>query len=172
MTAAIKPGECYMNPILVPFRVVGAVDKVVPMEGEPFSAVIVEFAWPRNEYESVIELIERSIVEAWIEHEQTRVISEAGLRSLRTYCDIPLELTEVQKKAVDALWALYGNAGPKYSKGNHGFIRCYLQGAPEDASQHQPTRECILDFKKVLSGDYSMLSRVVRNRIEGKEQGA
>ena len=169
MGAKMKIGDCYCNALLVPFKVVAFVDSVAPVEGEPFAAVIVDFAWPKDDYESTIEVVERSIVEAWVAHERTRVISEVDLRCLRKYQGLPLEIKDSDKDAVEALWSLYGNAGTRYTKGNHEFIRCYLEGQPEKGGHFQPTRQCVEDFKKVLCGDYSMLPEGTRKTLEGQQ---
>jgi hypothetical protein len=168
MTRDIKIGDCYFNPHLVPFKVLAFMDGIEPLKGEPFDAIAVEFAWQKDDYESTIEIVERSIVDGWTRHEKTRLVSDVDLRCLRKYKDLPLELNGVDRESVKALWNLYGNAGSKYTHGNHEFLRCYLEGAPERAGHFQPTDECILDFKKVLDGDYSMLPEGTRKILEGQ----
>jgi hypothetical protein len=65
-------------------------------------------------------------------------------------------MTSLQRKAVGYLFALYGNAGPKYTKGNHEFIGRTLY-AEEHADHYQPSSECREDLKKVLAGDFTPL---------------
>lgn len=39
----------------------------------------------------------------------------------------PIDLNEEQKKALEKLWFIYGNSGPKATKGNHGYIQGFIQ---------------------------------------------
>ena len=78
-------------------------------------------------------------------------------------------MTEIQKQAVQALFFIYGNAGPKHTRGNHHFLHCKLEGEG-DAEHFQPVEQCKADFAKVMSGDFSPLPPVVRKRIEQAQE--
>jgi len=170
MAKRLKIGDCYLNPLLTPFRVSAIVGEIEPVEGKPFDAVIVELAWPREDGGSVLEIVPRATVEGWIGHERTRPISLIDLRYLRKYRGCPLELRGIEREAVEALCLVYGSAGPKYTRGNEQFLRSHLNGQPEKAGHFQPTRECVMDFKRVLDGDYDMLPKSKREALKGQRE--
>lgn len=165
----IKIGNCYFNPFLVPFKLLAA-NSVKRIDGANFDLAIVEFAYPREPKMSPVECFGMQTIEGWIKLEDTRIVSDADLRCLREYSDLPLKLSGSEWNAVEQLWFVYGNAGPKYTKGNHEFLKCHLDKRPERAGRHQPTKECIESFKRVLNGDYGMLSEGARSGLEEKRK--
>jgi len=76
-------------------------------------------------------------------------------------------MTKIQRKAVGFLFGLYGNAGPKYTKGNHEFIRRTLHDE-DDADHFQPNAECVDAFNKVMDGDWSPLPRRHRDILQSE----
>jgi len=74
-------------------------------------------------------------------------------------------MTGIQRRAVTALYCIFGNAGPKYTQGNHEFLRRTLEGEPEP-EHYQPTAECKTAFQKVMKGDYSSFPPRVRVKLE------
>lgn len=38
-----------------------------------------------------------------------------------------MQLTDKQRKELERLWFIYGNSGPKSTKGNHGYIQGFLE---------------------------------------------
>ena len=77
-------------------------------------------------------------------------------------------MTSVQRKAVGFLFFLYGNAGPKYTKGNHEFLRRTLNGE-EHADHYQPDDECREALGRVMQNDWSPLP-VRQQKIMEAEQ--
>ena len=73
-------------------------------------------------------------------------------------------MTGAQKRAVELLWFIYGNAGPQYTKGNHEFLRRKLEGHPEP-EHYQPTEQCKKDFEKIMAGDYSPFPERVAKQL-------
>lgn len=73
-------------------------------------------------------------------------------------------LSEEQKKALEGLWDIYGNHGPKFTIGNHKFIQhmLFVDDAELDSSidrynqmmDNDPdkaiTEECMTDVRNVL----------------------
>lgn len=78
-------------------------------------------------------------------------------------------MTPIQRKAVEALFCIYGNGGPYHTQGNHEFLRRTLAGEKEP-EHFQPTEDCKAAFEKVMAADYSPLSIRVRERLQKEEQ--
>jgi len=170
MNSEMKAGDCYFNPRLVPFKVIAFVSNVVPIEGDAFAGVVVEHVWASEEFMPTIEMVPRVVVEGWVAHEETRKVSNTDLRCLRKHPDLPLRLSDTERDAVEYLWFIYGNGGSKYTKGNHEFLKCHLEGTPEKAGHYQPTQECIDSFKRILDEDYAMLPEQARNELKEKQK--
>lgn len=70
---------------------------------------------------------------------------------------IPVTLTHDQREKLERLWFIYGNHGPKMTKGNHSFIQGLLERGEDERPLKQrgyvPTAECERAVERVLSGD-------------------
>jgi len=78
-------------------------------------------------------------------------------------------MNSAQRRAVEALGFIYGNAGSQYTKGNHEFISRTLSGHP-DPEHYQPTQECKDAFEKVMAGDYSTLPKSLADGLRKAEE--
>ena len=78
-------------------------------------------------------------------------------------------MTELQRRAVQVLYYLYGNAGPYYSRGNHEYLRRTLAGE-EKPECYQPSDACKEALKKVLANDWSPLPPKVQAKFAGLEE--
>jgi hypothetical protein len=69
---------------------------------------------------------------------------------------IPVTLTHEQREKLERLWFIYGNHGPKMTKGNHSFIQGLLERGRDERPLKQqgwmPTEECEGAVDKVLAG--------------------
>ncbi len=69
---------------------------------------------------------------------------------------IPVTLTHEQREKLERLWFIYGNHGPKMTKGNHSFIQGLLERGRDERPLKQqgwmPTAECERAVDRVLSG--------------------
>jgi len=74
-------------------------------------------------------------------------------------------MNKEQKYAVEHLWFIFGNAGPKYTKGNHEFLRCKLEDKP-GAEHYQPSEECVKAYEQVMAGNYSCLHPKVQEALQ------
>jgi hypothetical protein len=77
-------------------------------------------------------------------------------------------MTKMQRKAVTALFYVYGNGGPNHTHGDHEFLRRILVGE-ENPEHFQPTGRCKDAFEKVMEGDYSPLSERIRSILADEE---
>jgi hypothetical protein len=70
---------------------------------------------------------------------------------------IPVTLTSAQREKLERLWFLYGNHGPKTTRGNHAFIQRLLQHGmdirPLSLKGYMPTAECEQTVEAVLSNN-------------------
>lgn len=74
-----------------------------------------------------------------------------------------INLTPIQRKALEDLWFKFGNGGSKHTHGNHRFIQCILEHGDDDPAfwkrksriplaSHQPlTDECEAEVRKILA---------------------
>lgn len=78
---------------------------------------------------------------------------------------IPVVLTPLQRKRLENLWFVYGNYGPKTTKGNHSFIQGLLERGEDErpcrTKGYIPTEECEMAVDKILG----------RNDAEQLQQG-
>lgn len=65
-----------------------------------------------------------------------------------------VEVTDGQRKALERLWFIYGNYGPKTTPGNHQFIQGFLERGQDERDFNQVTPECLAAVDAVL-GDAS-----------------
>ena len=81
-----------------------------------------------------------------------------------------MKLTSLQKEAVTHLWSLYGNGGFYHTRGNHEFLKAHIYGDVDEVVGCQPNEECKQAFRKVLDGDYSMLTvKARKSLVQAKE---
>jgi len=76
-------------------------------------------------------------------------------------------MNEIQRKAVGALFYIYGNGGPNHTQGNHEFLRRTLAGEA-DPEHYQPSEKCKDAFGKVMAGDYTPLPPRIRERLKAE----
>jgi hypothetical protein len=69
---------------------------------------------------------------------------------------IPVTLTQEQREKLERLWFVYGNHGPKMTKGNHSFIQGLLERGQDERPLKQggwmPTKECEQAVDRLLAG--------------------
>ena len=63
--------------------------------------------------------------------------------------------TAKQSKAIEFLWFVYGNGGPKHNMQNHKFLQRHVEGRHDEAKFHQPDKECVAAFERVMADDFS-----------------
>lgn len=68
---------------------------------------------------------------------------------------IPVVLSPLQRKRLENLWFVYGNYGPKTTKGNHSFIQGLLERGEDERpcriKGYLPTEECEQAVDEILS---------------------
>lgn len=63
-----------------------------------------------------------------------------------------LSLTLEQRKAIEKLWMIYGNHGPKHSDRDHKFIQRFLDEGSDTREFYRPSKEAIAAVEKILGG--------------------
>ncbi len=64
-----------------------------------------------------------------------------------------VELTDGQREALEHLWFVYGNYGPKHKMDNHYFVQGFLERDRDERGLYKPTPECVAAVDRVLGGD-------------------
>jgi len=59
------------------------------------------------------------------------------------------------QKALEGLWFVFGNYGPKHTPDNHKFIQRHVEGKSHEAKFYKPTGECRRAVKRLLQGSAS-----------------
>lgn len=52
-----------------------------------------------------------------------------------------VKLTQAQRKALEKLWFVYGNNGPKHTRANHRFVQCFLENGEDGRGMFKPSLE-------------------------------
>src|SRR5215213_5208213 len=73
----------------------------------------------------------------------------------------PVSLTDRQRERLERLWFVYGNYGPKTTRGNHQFIQGLLEHGLDlrplqtkrTAKRDRPTEDCEAAVEAILSSD-------------------
>jgi hypothetical protein len=74
---------------------------------------------------------------------------------------LSVNLSPEQRKEIERLWFIYGNYGPKQTRGNHSFIQGLLEHGVDlrpmftkrTAKSERPTPECEVAVGKVLEAE-------------------
>lgn len=62
-----------------------------------------------------------------------------------------VEVTEEQRRALERLWFIYGNYGPKTTPGNHQFIQGFLERGQDERDFNKVTPECLVAVDAVFA---------------------
>ena len=60
-------------------------------------------------------------------------------------------VTDGQRRALERLWFIYGNHGPKTTPGNHQFIQGFLERGQDERDFNKVTPECLAAVDEVLA---------------------
>ena len=60
-------------------------------------------------------------------------------------------LTDPQRRALERLWFIYGNYGPRTTPGNHQFIQGFLERGQDERDFNKVTPECLAAVEAVLA---------------------
>src|ERR671917_49424 len=67
---------------------------------------------------------------------------------------VPVTLTPEQRRRLENLWFIYGNYGPKTTRGNHSFIQGLLERGEDERplriKGYIPTEECERAVDEIL----------------------
>jgi hypothetical protein len=61
-----------------------------------------------------------------------------------------VEVTDGQRSALERLWFIYGNYGPKTTPDNHQFIQGFLERGQDERDFNKVTPECLAAVDAVL----------------------
>jgi len=54
------------------------------------------------------------------------------------------------QQALERLWFVFGNNGPKSTMGNHKFIQRHVEGRSHEARYYKPTMECREEVNRAI----------------------
>ncbi len=82
---------------------------------------------------------------------------------------VRVSLTPHQRRELERLWFVFGNYGPKTTKGNHSFIQGLLERGMDERplrlKGYIPTEECEKAVERVLRSEEQPEKMVTTDRI-------
>ncbi len=54
---------------------------------------------------------------------------------------LAIKLTQAHRQALEKLWFVYGNNGPKHTRANHRFVQCFLENGEDRRGMFKPSPE-------------------------------
>ncbi len=81
---------------------------------------------------------------------------------------VPVNLSPQQRRELERLWFVFGNYGPKTTKGNHSFIQGLLERGQDERplrlKGYIPTEECERAVERVMHSEEQQEKAVTTDR--------
>jgi len=70
-----------------------------------------------------------------------------------------VDLTPEQRRAMEKLWFVYGNRGPKTTRIRHRFIQCFLEEGVDEREFFKPDKEVLAKVDEILNKNQVTISK-------------